>query len=327
MNEPLYNKPEEGNSNYIDNNLSGNQLQNPNQYQDNQLMPPDANPPPLQQNSNQDMVPPQEQPYYSLQNQTQIPINCQQNQPIPPPNQVYYAPPQIIQNPQPQPQPQPYYPPQQGIPPVPLISNNTTQNNGIYVQTQGIGQDNKYQNNIYKNYQNISQVNHRGISQKNNNTFYISPSFCSRCFPLAFVFIGIIVIIIGFVNYSEDPSYGPMIGGLIFFCIGLFFFIFTNRTIYFIMGPNSLTVVKRIFCTKKVYNFNPGELIRVDFTYRYGHDYDSESNHHYNITIIPSNGEVIDLYSISGNTFEFTLEEIDYFLYYINNHIQTNMRV
>ena len=299
MNEPLYNKPNEvqENSNNINN--------NPSEYQ----------------NPSQNQVPPQEQPYYSSQNPTQNPLNSQQIQPILPPSQVYYSPPQYVQNPQPQ--PQPYYPSPQGVPPVQQIPNNPTQNNGIYVQTQGITQ------NKYQNYQNISQVKHRGISQKDKNTFYIAPSLCSRCFPLLFSFVGIFAIVYGIINYSQDQSFGLMIGGLIFFVIGLFIFFIYNKKIYFIMGPNTLSVIKVSCCTKKAYIYNPGQLQKVEFIYRYENRNldDSGSKHHYEINIVLSNGEVINLYSITGSTFEFTLEEIDYFLYFVNNHIQNNMRV
>ena len=219
MNEPLYNKPHEvqENSNNINNNPSENQYQNPSQNQDNlYIMPPNMNPPPQQTNPTLDMVPPQEQPYYSSQNSTQNPLDSQQIQPILPSNQAYYPPPQYVQNPQPQ--PQPYYPSPQGVPPVQQIPNNPTQNNGILVQSLGITQ------NKYQNYQNISQVKHRGITQKDKNTFYIAPNLCSRYFPLVFVIIGLIAIIYGILNYSKDQSFGPMIGGLLFFVIGLFFF-------------------------------------------------------------------------------------------------------
>lgn len=333
MDQPLYN-PNAINENF-NNDFSENQYQKPTQSQDNQLymMPPDMNAPPQEeQNPNLDMIPPIEQPYYSPPNPIQnsynpeqnqqipsqspvYPINPQQNQPIPSQSPVYYSPPEYAQNPQPQPQPF-----SQGVPLVQQIQNYPTQNNNIYVQSQGMPDYN------YQNYQNISQIRHQGISQKNQNTFKISPGdrfYLSVCC----MFFGIFCFIFGIISFLffySNVTY--CVVGLIFFIIGLSFS--NNKKFYFIMGPNNLTVINKECCNKRVNVYNPGQLQRVEFIDNYTINNMGNSNnvHNYIINIVTSNGEVINIYNKTANNIEFTPEEIGYFLNCINNHIQNNMR-
>ena len=53
---------------------------------------------------------------------------------------------------------------------------------------------------------------------------------------------------------------------------------------------------------------------------------ESNSEHHdYKISIFQKNGKEKTIYSVSGWKKNFTREEMNYFLYHINNHIQTKM--
>ena len=94
------------------------------------------------------------------------------------------------------------------------------------------------------------------------------------------------------------------------------------------MRQNTLTVMDKALCNKKVNIYNPGQLQRVEFIYNYGKN-DIKAKyftHNYNINVVSINGQVINIFSISSKNQEFTTEEINYFLYFINNHIQNNMR-
>ena len=94
------------------------------------------------------------------------------------------------------------------------------------------------------------------------------------------------------------------------------------------MGPNTLTVMKKAQCRKKVTIYNPGDLQRVEFNYRYSYSGRDEGYMHlYNLIIVPTNGKVDRIFTIKSSPRIFTTKEINYFLYYINTHIQTKMRV
>ena len=95
------------------------------------------------------------------------------------------------------------------------------------------------------------------------------------------------------------------------------------------MGPNNLTVKNKACCSNKVNVYNPGQLLRVDFIYDLGINIvaNRRNLHNYILNIVLSNGQVINVFTTSSNTPKFTFEEISYFLYFINNHIQNNMRV
>lgn len=88
------------------------------------------------------------------------------------------------------------------------------------------------------------------------------------------------------------------------------------KNIYFTKQANSLTVIKKELCRKKIKNYNAGELERVDFFL---------DKNQYKIIIYLTNGEQQRICSLGNCFFNFTNEEIGYFLFHINSHIQNKM--
>ena len=317
---------------YSTDNLNQNQAQIPSNPQ--YMMPPNMNPP-------QGELPP-EQPYYQQpQNPNNLhdkPINSQNNQ-IPSPSQTYYPPPQnAIPT---QPQAQPYYPPvqTQGMAVPPQISpqpvytqpgipqTNYPPQVGVAVPVQV--QPQPVYKTEYQNYSNVSQISHKGVFQPDPNTFYISTGCCFKFMPFIMTGFGILFI---FISYLIDG-----IGMVFLFFFGLLFTIIgfvscctMYNNIYFIMGPNTLTVTKKAMCCKKTRIYNPGELQRVEFNYNYSYSHSDHGGgymHNYSLKVVPTTGNIDQIFSVGSSNPVFTLEEIDYFLYYINTHIQTKMRV
>ena len=276
------------------------------------MMPPNMNPPQAQQ--------PPEQPYYQPQAQNityDKPLNSQNNQ-IPPPSQPY------PQNAIPI-QPQPVYPPQ-GVPQTNYPPQYPPQVGPV--QVQPVQPVQPVYNPAYKNYNNISQIRHRGIKQPDENTFYISSSCCYIIFPLMFCGVGIFLMTFPITKIGEGKDIPCVIAGVIFFIIGIYLFCSTNNSVYFIMGPNTLTIMKKGYCRKKTRTYNPGELQRIAFDYHYEYRGSGKSGgykHIYSIIVYPTRESVDNAYSDSGRSPLFTAEEIDYFLYHINTHIQTKM--
>jgi len=319
MDQPLVNQANQENFTSIGNNQGQNQLY---------MNPPSQQPP---YNQDQNMIPP-EQPYYSSQN---IPIEKPQIQPqnqMAPPTQPYYPPQNVSPtgiNTQ--------YPPSQSVPlpvqqNIPVnnyapITQTSTPNNYIYQNIVPVQYQTQYQ---YQNYQNITQIPHKGIYQTDANIFYISTGCCFKLFPFIFFLMGCGVFAISFANDAQN-IYIARIVGIIFALIGILLFFKMYNNIYFIMGPNTLTVMKKAICGKQTTIYNPGELQRIDFNYYYG--YNSMSNrrrgrtHNYSLVVVQSNGKTDNIFSIGSSSRVFTTEEIGYFLYYINTHIQTKMRV
>ena len=242
--------------------------------------------------------------------------------------QQQYYPPQNVPTPvektfiQPQnqlpPPVQPVYPPNQPVAiPVqqvgPVISSP---------QSKSVGVQHKYQN-----YQNISEVPHRGIYQTDLNTFYISTGCCFKLFPFIFFFSGLGLL--EFSTFDISQSYIATIVGAIFSIGGIFLAFTMYNNIYFIMGPNTLIVMRKALFGKKVTTYNPGELEKVDIHYNYSYEHDSEGKggymNKYNLIIQEKNGKVEVIFNISSRSPAFTSEEIGYFLYYINTHIRTKM--
>ena len=145
---------------------------------------------------------------------------------------------------------------QEGLP----VINNTPRNpnniSNIVQQAAPVCQpQNQYQNN-----RNFSEIPHEGINQISENIFYISTGCCFKIFPFLFFIIGVGICLISFFS-----TIWLLIFGAIFVIVGIFLFFKMYNSIYFIMGPNSLTVVKKATCWKQTKTYNPGELARIDF--------------------------------------------------------------
>ena len=316
------------------------------------MIPPNMNPP-------QESQPP-EQPYYSTQNPNipyDKPINFQDNQ-IPPPSEPYpyYPPPenavpsqpqaqpyypptqaQGMANPFPQMSPQPNYPPQgipqtnyppQGIPQANYPSQYPPQTGGVPIQVQPEQPVYKAE---YQNYNNISQIPHKRIKQPDPNTFIVSSGCCSRIFPFIFAGFGIFLMLLPVTEIGEGNFNIAAICGVIFFAIGIYLFFKLNNSVIFVMGPNTLTVIEKATCRKKTRIYNPGELQRIALDYRYIYRHSEGSGgtggymHEYSLIVFRTTEGAANIFSVSSSSPEFTSEEIDYFLYYINTHIQTKM--
>ena len=78
--------------------------------------------------------------------------------------------------------------------------------------------------------------------------------FIFRCFfklfPYIFIFVGFILIFFSLSSH-EKYTYIEGIFGVIFVLSGISLFCFMYNNIYFIMDPNTLTVIKKAHCWKK----------------------------------------------------------------------------
>ena len=273
-----------------------NVLQTQGQYQFNQ------------QNNEQ----PPEQPYYLSSKNTPYEklINFQQNQDILT-NQSLSSQNDLL------PPAQPYYSSSQ----VNYQNNYPSPNEGVIFQNQPV------YNIENKNYNNFSEMKHKGIYHPKENTFNISTGCCYRCIPLIFFFIGCPLMGIPFLVGKLDGSIIPALAGFCIFICGLLacFKMYTYTS--FIMGLNNLKVVKKALCWKKTLIYNPGEILRVDFIYKITDNKNDEGgiSHNYSLFIIHRNEKRELILNASCGCPLFTQEEINFFLYTINNHIQTKM--
>ena len=251
-------------------------------------------------------TPPPEQPYYSFQSTD----NSQQN-----PTQTYPAQPLPAQN-MVIPPNQSYYPPQgsnQIQPGVPL--------NNYPLQSEALNVQPIPQNQYYKPY---SLVKHKGIFQTKTNTFYISLDYCIKLTPYILFLIGFSFMIINILFISSN---------ILLFFFGLFitaasmmfFFAGGYHSLFIVLGSNNLTVIKKGICTKDITTYKPGELKRINFTYTAVEG--NKTSHIYVLKVVKKNGKKEFLLYLNSKSRRFTQDEMEYFVYTVNTHIQTKMRV
>ena len=105
----------------------------------------------------------------------------------------------------------------------------------------------------------MSQISNRSIYQKDENVFYISLILPERLYlPLAFVILGILSLLL--IISNKDAVTPIIILSSMLILIGVSYAICTNRTLYFILGPNNLTIIKTILCCKSTTTYNPRRI-------------------------------------------------------------------
>ena len=250
-------------------------------------------------------TPPPEQPYYSSQstdNSQQYPTQPYPAQPLPAQNMVI-------------PPNQPYYPPQgsNSVQPGVPMNNYPLQSETLNVQPIP-------QNQYYKPY---SLVQHKGIFQTENNTFYISLGCCVKVTPYIIFLIGFSFMIINILFVTGNILL--FIFGLFITAVSMIFCYAGYHSMFIVLGSNNLNVIHKSICLKDITTYKPGELERIDFTYSAVEG--NKTSHIYDLKVVKKNGNTESILYLNSKSIRFTQDEMEYFVYTINTHIQTKMRV
>ena len=180
----------------------------------------------------------------------------------------------------------------------------------------------------YENYDNISQIPHEGISQPNKNTFNISTGVFSYLCPIGIFALSMTFIILGIMSLIGWEK-GAILGFILFVTVGLYLFSYTVRMCYHFenkiivdLGENSLTILKISYCSTERDIYMKGQLRTIYFD-AYFNPYGD--NLFSSLILIKGNGQKEVLLHSNGALNSFKREEIEYFNYFINKHIQDNM--
>ena len=183
----------------------------------------------------------------------------------------------------------------------------------------------------YSRYTNISQLYHMHINQIDDNTFVITKTCCEKTYPIVFapifLILAITLLVLGI--YLEDFVY--IIVGVLEVILAVLFFVMLfiyYHTINFILGTNNITIEQISWFRKKVTNYLPGQLIKVELTCQFSQD--CETKYIYNINFLVNNNgasSMVAYFSETKNRQFYTPEEMGYFNYVMNNHIQTKMTI
>ena len=198
--------------------------------------------------------------------------------------------------------------PTQGIP----LTNFPGKTGGIFNQPQ---------NNInYENIKNVGQIPHLLFTQPDDNAFLINSKsilivpVILMCFSLVFILIGVFA--------GEPMTYIMIFFASIPIIVSICICINIETSIYFIFCPNQIKAIKNHLCRKKDFFYNSGELLRVKFQQNFRKT-TKGLRLIYEIVFITTKG-ADKIYGLYSNAL-FTLNEIGYFLYAVNRHIQTKM--
>ena len=181
----------------------------------------------------------------------------------------------------------------------------------------------------YANYTNVNQINHKNIYQPSDELIYIYIGCFSKIFPIIFIIFGL-----AFSSpclYSKGfIAYFSLAMGIIFIVIGILVMFLGYYSVYFLMGENNLKITKKALIGKKVNIYEKGDLDYIEFKYNFIVEQIEKGRkpmHKYILTIVKSNQETETPLDIGQNKPLFTVEEIGYFNYVINNHIQNKMKM
>ena len=253
-------------------------------------------------NSAQD-IPPPEQPYYlsqSVDKVQQYPTQPYPAQPYPTQNMVI-------------PPNQPYYPPQGSNPIQPGV-----QINNYPLQPIGLNVQNVPPNQLHKPY---TLIEHKGILQTETNTFCITEGSSEKCIPFIPLILSLFLIIIGIFG----DNYIFLILALVLIILSILAYFNHTHSIFIVLGPNTLTVIKKALLYKRISTYNSEELERINFTETKINTSTSRKNPSpkikYEFTVVSKSGKVDLIFNKLADRI-FTSDEIEYFLYTVNTHIQ-----
>ena len=107
----------------------------------------------------------------------------------------------------------------------------------------------------------------------------------------------------------------------------MIFFYEGYYSLFIVLGSNNLTVIHKAICNKDIKIYNPGELERIDFTYTPSQGKGNKTLHEYALSAVRKDGKTERILYLDSKSIRFTQDEIEYFVYTVNTHIQTKMRV
>ena len=185
----------------------------------------------------------------------------------------------------------------------------------------------------YSQYSNISQLNHMKINQPDNNTFIITKTGCEKIIPIIFapIFLIITIAYIGIaIHFGSFDFYVIFFGILILpmdvlFAILLFIY---QHTISFILGSNDITVKEKTWLRTKITNYLPGQLVSAQLICTFSQQCQASYLYKFNF-ILNNNGNPSEkIYFEEAKPKQiYTPEEMGYFNYVMNKHIQSKMTV
>jgi hypothetical protein len=79
---------------------------------------------------------------------------------------------------------------------------------------------------------------------------------------------------------------------------------------FIMLGPNTLTVIKKAIWNKKYTIFNPGDLERIDLTYTQSKGRKNKTVNNYILKVVEKNGNIDVIFNIGSRTILFTSDEI-----------------
>ena len=231
----------------------------------------------------------------------------------------------------------PYYPPQQ--------ESYINQNNQI-PQNQAINQNypvNNYPQQIPQPTpppvynaplgvhveQNISQIPHKSIAQPQKNIFSIKRPNDSTFYYMIPFLVAIFFFLIGIIFYVIKDSFGLLIFliiiSLLMVFLGLYNCLELNKKYEIILGEDIFTVINKAFCYRQRISIYPkNELIGFDMKMRNEERHGRRGRVYnvnvYDFIILLKNGRNEKLFSFE--VVNFTKEETNYLLYYVNNYIK-----
>ena len=103
----------------------------------------------------------------------------------------------------------------------------------------------------------INQLQHQSIFEAEQNTLFITIGTCYKIFPFIFLIIGLACIPFGFIYVKNNNKYIVIGLGAVFFICAIFMMFRGYHSVYFLMGPNNLTVRKKAVCGRSTTIYGP----------------------------------------------------------------------
>ena len=192
------------------------------------------------------------------------------------------------------------------------LDTNQKQNAKYNVPIIMINNQNECKSDLLENINSINEIPHNIISQPEPNKFIITlKNPCAGVILCIFVTCFILIFLYSKLTESIIKHIGEL---FLFFSLSLTFNYYRKRTFTFILNETNIEVHKSDYCRNVTY-FNANEIIKVKFIAN-----ERFKNIYYYLVVEKSYTDVN--LTINYSSVYYTQEEMRYFCYVVNKHIE-----
>lgn len=185
-------------------------------------------------------------------------------------------------------------------------------------------------NNNYIDYNkitNVKQINHRGLHQVNSTTFYITTKCCcDKAFQCIYFFFSLSFSFLFLIEFNIILILTSILA-LVFVYFSILMLCKSYFTTYFELLVHSIKITEKAWCGRKARIYGNGQIDKIEFKVE-NLNLNSKWYYKYKVKLYGTDADHpagVCVFCCESKSELFTKEEIEYFNFIMNHHIQKNI--